>query len=71
MVTLVGIERGNTRGGGGSIVVGELRERKKFRPVILLIIAISADVLFKGLVSSLSLSVAFWMITRCEVESHV
>lgn len=71
MVSFVGIEGGNTHGCRGSIVVGELHEQKKFRPVILLIIAINADVLFESLVSSLSLSVTFWIIARCEVESHV
>ena len=54
-----------------SIVVGELREQKEFRPVILLIIAEDAEVLLECLISAFSLTITFRMISRSEMKSHV
>ena len=54
-----------------SIVVGELREWKEFRPVVLLIIAEDVEVLLECLVSAFGLTITFRMISRSEMKSHV
>ena len=53
--------------GTGSIVVCELHKQKKFRPVVLLIAAVYAEVLFQCLVGAFSLSITFWVISRGEM----
>jgi hypothetical protein len=71
MVAFVGKERGDSGGGARSIVVGELRERKEFGPVILLIIAKDSQVLFKSLVSTFGLAITFRVISGGKMQSHV
>src|ERR1700731_4308877 len=58
MITLVRKEWGNPCSGARSIVVGEFRQGQEFGPVVLLIIAVTMEVLFQRLVSSFRLSVA-------------
>ena len=71
MVSFVGIEWGYSCSSTQSIVVSELRKRKKFRPIVLLIVAVYAEVLFQCLVGAFSLSIAFWVISGGEVKSHI
>src|ERR1700730_4383082 len=71
MITLVRKEWGNPRSGARSIVVGEFRQGEEFRPVVLLIIAVTTEVLFQRLVSSLRLSVALRVIPGSEVQGHI
>ena len=53
------------------IVVGEFRKRKEGVPVVLLIVDVGAEKLFKGLINSFSLSVSFRVITGSEMYTHV
>ena len=62
VISLVGKEWGNTGSSARCIVVGELCQRKKSRPVILLIVTIVSQVLFQGLVSTFSLPITLWMV---------
>jgi len=39
--------------------------------VILLIVAVDVEVLFECLVRALSLAIALWVVTGCEVEAHI
>src|ERR1700731_4241537 len=71
MITLVRKEWGNPRSGARSIVVGEFHQGQEFGPVVLLIIAVTTEVLFQRLVSSLRLSVALQVIPRSEVQGHI
>src|SRR6202045_4915129 len=71
MITLVRKEWGNPRSGTRSIVVGEFHQGEEFGPVVLLIIAVTTEVLFQRLVSSLRLSVALQVIPRSEVQGHI
>jgi hypothetical protein len=71
VITFVGKKGGNAGRGVRSIVVGKLRDGQEFGPIVLLVIAIDPEILLKGLVCPFGLSIAFWMITRGKVESHV
>ena len=71
VVTFVGKERRGTGRCARSIVVSEFSEGKERRPVVLLVIAEYAEVLFEGLVESFSLSISFRMIARGEVNLHI
>src|SRR6266481_1464620 len=55
----------------GGVVVCELCEGQKAGPIVLLVIAVYPEVLFKGLVSVLSLPITLWMIAGCEVQFHI
>ena len=70
MVTLAGKKWRNTGGSTRSVVLRELCKQKKIRPVGLLVVDISTDVLFEGLVGTFCLIVTFGMITRGKVENH-
>src|SRR6202030_4476794 len=71
MITLLLKEWGNPRSGARGIVVGEFRQGEEFGPVVLLIIAVTTEVLFQRLVSSFRLSVALWVVPRSEVQGHI
>jgi hypothetical protein len=71
MVTLVSKERRNTSSGVRSIVIGELCDRKKASPVVLLIVAVDADILLESLIDSFRLSIAFRVVSGSEMEFHV
>ena len=71
VVALVGVERGDSGSCVGGVVVGEFRKRKEGVPVVLLIVDVGAEKLFKGLINSFSLSVSFRVITGGEMEGHV
>lgn len=71
MIALVGEERRDTGGRVRSVVVGELREWEKTGPVVLLVVAVDAEILLQGLVDAFSLSISLRMVTGGEVESHV
>src|SRR5271168_4550733 len=71
MITFVGEERRNSGGGTRSIVVSELGKRKKCEPIVLLIVAVYAEILFQCLVSPFSLTITFRVITGSEMKSHV
>ena len=71
VVTFVGEKRGNSGRSHGSIVVSELTKREEARPVVLLVVTEDPKVLLEGLIEPFGLSVAFWVITRGEVNLHV
>ena len=71
VIIFVGKEWGNSHGSCGSMVVSEFTEREETRTVVLLVVAEDLKVLLEGLIESFSLSVAFWVITRSEVNLHV
>lgn len=71
MVALVSEERGYSSGSVRSIVVCKFSEGKEFRPVVLLVVAVDPKVLFKCLVHAFSLTVAFRVIVRGEMEVNV
>src|SRR6266545_4170503 len=62
VVSFVSEERGDTSSLTRHIVVGELSQRKQLRPVVLLVVAVGAEVLFKGLIDPLDLTIPFRMI---------
>ena len=70
VVALVSKERGHTSSLARCVVVSELGQRKQLRPVVLLVVAVGAEVLFEGLIDLLSLTIPFRMISRSEVELH-
>ncbi len=71
VVTLIGVERGNTCGGVRRVVIGEFRKQKQRASIVLLVITVSAEILFECLIDSFSLTVSFGMITRGEMDTHV
>ena len=71
MVAFVGKEGGNSSSSGRSVVVSKLRERKEIGPVVLLVVAVGAEILFQSLVRAFGLTIAFGVISRGEVESDV
>ena len=71
VVTFVSEERHNAGRRVRSVIVHEFRERQKRQPVILLVVTVYANVLLKGLVGTLCLSIGFRMITGSEMEAHV
>src|ERR1700731_4879668 len=71
MITLVRKEWGNPRSGARSIVVGKFCQGQEFRPVVLLVIAVTMEVLFQCLVSLFRLSIALWVIPRSKVQGHI
>src|SRR6266508_2001574 len=70
VVFFVSEERGHTSSLARCIVVGKLSQRKQLGPVVLLVVAVSAEVLLKGLIDLLSLTIPFRMISQSEVELH-
>jgi hypothetical protein len=71
IISLVGKEWGYSCSSTRSTVVCELRKRKKFFPIVLLIVAVYAEILLQCLVGAFSLSVAFRVISGSEMKSHV
>ena len=71
VVSLVSEERGHTGSLARCIVVGKLSQRKQLGPVVLLVVAVGAEVLFEGLIDLLSLTIPFRMIPRSEVEFYI
>jgi len=71
MVAFVGKERRDTSGSARSIVISKFRKWEEVSPVVLLVVAIDAEVLFQSLVSMLSLTITFRMVTRGKVQSDV
>src|ERR1700726_2557027 len=71
MITLVCKEWGNPCSGAWSIVVGKFCQGQEFGPVVLLVIAVTTEVLFQCLVSSFHLSIALWVIPRSKVQGHI
>ena len=70
VITFVGEKQRNSGRSHRSIVVSELTKREEAGPVVLLVVAEDLKVLLEGLIESFSLSIAFWVITRCEVNLH-
>ena len=71
VITFVGKKQRNSGRSRGSIVVSELTKREEAGPVVLLVIAEDPKVLLKGLIEPFGLSVAFRVITGCEVNLYV
>ena len=71
MISLVGEEWRYPRSSTQSIIVSEFLEQKKFFPIVLLIVAVNLEVLFQCLIGTFGLSVAFRMVSRSEMKSHV
>ena len=71
VVTFVGEKWRNSGRSCGGIVVSKLTKREKAGPVVLLVVAEDSKILLEGLIEPFGLSVAFQVITRCEVNLHV
>lgn len=71
MVAFVGEEGCDSSGSTRSVVVRKLRKREEFGPVVLLVVAIRAEVLFECLIRAFGLAIAFRVVTRGEVKTHV
>jgi hypothetical protein len=71
VIPFVGKEGRSAGGCTWSIVVSEFSKGKERRPVVLLVVAEYAEVLFECLIESFSLSISFRMIARGEVNLHV
>ena len=71
MVALVGEEWRDTRSIAWGVVVGKLRERQEFGPVVLLVVAVGTEVLLECLVGPLGLAVGLRMVTGGVVKGHV
>ena len=63
MIAFVGVEWGDLCCGTQGVVVRELAEREEPVPVVLLVVTVDPDSLFQGLISVLSLSITFRMVT--------
>jgi len=63
VITFIGEEWRNPHSCTQSIVVGKLHKWKKGVPVILLVVAVHADILFQCLISMLSLPISFGMVS--------
>jgi len=71
VVAFIGEEGGDSGSVTRSVVVDEFRDRKERGPVVLLIVAVAAEVLFQRLVNVFGLAVAFRVISGSEVKIHV
>jgi len=71
VISLVGEEWRYPHGNTWSIIECELREWEKLMPIVSLVIAVYAEILFQCLVGAFSLSVAFRVISGSEVKPHV
>ena len=71
VIALIGEEGGYARGSTRRVVVGEFRERKEFRPIVLLVVAVDPKVLLKCLVGTLGLTIPLGVITGGEMPMHV
>src|ERR1700731_4678239 len=71
MIALICEEWGNPCSSAQSIVVGKFCLGQEFGPVVLLIIAVTMEVLFQHLVSSFHLSIVLWVIPRSKVQGHI
>ena len=63
VIPLIGKEWRDTSGGRGHIVICKLCQRKEGCPIVLLVIAINAEVLFKRLIGVFCLPVALGVIS--------
>jgi len=70
VVAFVGEEGGDTSGCARGVVKCELRKWKEFGPIVLLVVTVDLEVLFKSLVHPLGLTISFWVITRGEMQGH-
>ena len=71
VIALIGKEGGYARGSTRCVVVGEFRERKEFRPIVLLVVAVDPKVLLECLVGMLGLTIPLGVITGGEMQAHV
>ena len=70
MVAFICEEGRDTGCCAGGVIEREICEGQKFCPVVLLVVTVDLEVLFQSLIRPLSLSIAFWMVSRGEVEGH-
>ena len=71
MITLISVKRRDTCGSIRGVVIGEFGDRKERIPVVLLVGAVHAEVLLKGLVSSLGLTISLRMMAGGEMEVNL
>ena len=71
VVSFVHEERRDSCSSAGGVIVRELCQGQEIGPVVLLVIAVNPKVLLQGLVGPFCLTVAFGVVTQCEVELHV
>jgi hypothetical protein len=71
VVTIVGEERGDLSSGMRGIVICKFCDRKEIGPIVLLVVAIEAEVGFKGLVRSFGLTITLRVICSRELEFHI
>jgi hypothetical protein len=67
VIALIGEERRYAGGSTRRVVIGEFREGKEFRPVVLLVVAVNPKVLLEGLISAFCLTIPLWVITGGEM----
>jgi len=70
VVAFVGEEGRDTSGCARGVIKSELREWEEFSPIVLLVVTVDSEVLFKSLVHLLSLTISFWVIARGEMQGH-
>ena len=71
VVSFVREEQRDSCSSAWGVIVRELCQGQEIGPVVLLVITVNPKVLLQGLVGPFCLSVAFRVVTRCEVELHV
>ena len=71
VVAFVGKKWRNSSRSCRSIVVSKLTKREKAGPVVLLVVAEDLKIFLNGLIEPFGLSIAFQVITRCEVNLYV
>ena len=71
IVTLVGEEGGDAGRSVRSVVESEFRKRKESVPIVLLIRAVDADILFNSLIHTFRLTVSLRMITGSIMDLHI
>jgi len=70
VVAFVGEEGGDTSGCARGVVKSELRKWEEFGPIVLLVVTVDSEILFKSLVRPLGLTISFWVIARGEMQGH-
>src|SRR5882724_9469154 len=71
VITFICEEGSEVRGGVGSVVIGELRQRQKVIPIVLVIVNIDPQVLLQDLIQALRLTVSLRVVSGREVPLDV
>src|ERR1700736_4463287 len=71
VISFIRKEWGDIRGCTWSVIVSKFHDWEKSIPIVLLVVAVNAEVLFQGLVGAFGLSVAFWVVSGSETKLHI